>query len=274
MTEAPTTSSETWIDTHAHLDGDEFADDLDDVLRRAHAAGVNRIVCPAIGAASSRRVLELAASRPSLAATVGIHPNCIEDEPEDAWETVVELAETHRDRIVALGETGLDWYRPYTPRERQIDFFRRHLELGARLDLPVIIHCREADDTMLPLLQETMQRRPFRGIMHACAAPPSLVREYAALGLFISFAGPVTFTNKSCEPLRESARIVPEDQLLVETDSPYLTPMPHRGKIRRNEPGMVVHTGRFIASLRNTTAAALAAITTHNACRVFGWEMP
>ncbi|GAB6164034.1 TatD family hydrolase [Thermostilla marina] len=272
MPEVPTIPPETWIDTHAHLDGEEFADDLDDVLDRAREAGVVRVVCPAIGVGSSRRVLELADGRPQLAATVGIHPNCIEDEPEDAWQAIVELAETHRERIVALGETGLDWYRPYTPRERQIDFFRRHLELGARLDLPVIIHCREADDTMLPLLKETMQERPFRGIMHACAAPPELVREYAALGLFISFAGPVTFTNKSCEPLRASARVVPEDRLLVETDSPYLTPMPYRGKVRRNEPGMVVHTGRFLAELRGMSAGELAEITTRNACRVFGWK--
>lgn len=260
----------TWIDTHAHLDGDEFKEDLGGVLGRAAEAGVAQVVCPAITLASSLKTLALSASHAVVLPAVGIHPNCAGEAAADDWARIEALAQEQRDRIVALGETGLDWYRDHTPRSVQQDYFARHLRLAARLDRPVIVHCRDAEEDMLPMLREAMGQRPFLGVMHACAAGKDVVDEYVKLGLYVSFAGTVTFSNKSCEPIRQAARAVPRDRLLVETDSPYLTPQPFRGKLRRNEPAMVVHTGRYLAELRGVPEEELARQTTDNARHLFG----
>ena len=258
-----------YIDTHAHLDDERFDSDLDAVIARAADAGVERIVCPAITADSSRKVVDLARAHSSLYAAVGIQPNyCGEAAPGD-WDRVVALA---GDQVVAIGETGLDRHWDFTPMEVQQDYFDRHLRLAEELNLPVVIHCREAEEDVLPMLRETASRGPLRGVLHAFGGTRSLAEECLSLGLFVSFAGAVTYRNKKFESLREVAAVVPEDRLLIETDSPYLTPHPLRGKEKRNEPARIVHTAAFLAELRSTTVEALAATTTANARRLFRLE--
>ena len=258
------------IDTHAHLDLAEFDADRDAVLARAREAGIEAIVCSAIGAASSEAVVRLAGSVPGVFAAVGIQPNyCAEAGPDD-WDHVVALAGAPR--VVAVGETGLDRHWEFTPFNVQQDYFDRHLRLAQRRDLPLIIHCREAEADVLAMLREAALRRPLRGVLHAFSGDRSFAEACLDLGLYISFAGAVTYTNKKFAPLREAAAAIPGDRLLLETDSPYLVPHPLRGHEKRNEPARLVLTAQCLAQLRGQTPAELAAQTTANARRLFGLE--
>jgi TatD DNase family protein len=255
------------IDTHAHLDVPEFDADRDTVLARARQAGIGAIICPAIGAASSEAVVRLAASSPTVFAAVGIQPNyCAEAKPGD-WERIVALA--GEPRVVAIGETGLDRHWEFTPFAIQQDYFDRHLRLAQNCILPLIIHCREAEDDVLAMLREATSRGPLRGVLHAFSGDRAFARACLELGLYISFAGPVTYTNKKCVPLHEAAATIPGDRLLLETDSPYLVPHPLRGKEKRNQPAHLVLTARSLAELRGQTLEDLAVQTTANARRLF-----
>lgn len=259
----------TYFDTHAHLDDEQFDEDRDEVIARAGHAGVESVVCPAITADSSEKVVHLAGQHPSLYAAVGIQPNyCGEAAPGD-WRRVEDLAS--RPRVVAVGETGLDRHWDFTPFAVQQDYFARHLALAARLDLPVIVHCREAVSDVLPMLREAAAAsgRSLRGVLHAFSGDRGLAEECLALGLYVSFAGAVTYRNKKSEPLRLSTAAIPEDRILIETDSPYLVPHPLRGKQKRNEPAEIVHTAACLAEFRGTTVEAVAAQTTANARRLF-----
>jgi len=255
------------IDTHAHLDAQEFDADREAVIDRAVASGVEAMVCPAVSAESSRAVVELAAKHDRLYAAVGIQPNSCAEAAADDWEKVVSLA--RQPRVVAVGETGLDRYWDYTPFAVQQDYFDRHLRLAAECGLPVIIHCREAEGDLLPMLREAARRGPLRGVLHACSADAETAAQCLALGLYASFAGVVTYTNKKFDSLRAVAAGVPGDRMLVETDCPYQTPHPLRNKQPRNEPALVVHTARRLAEIRGLTLDALAALTAANARRVF-----
>ena len=174
-----------------------------------------------------------------------------------------------RPRVVAIGETGLDRYWDYSPIELQRDYFDRHLQLSQRLDLPIIIHCREAEKDLLPMLRTAVGRGTLRGVIHSFSGDTDFARACLEMGLYISFAGAVTYRNKKFGALREAARSIPDDRILIETDSPYLTPHPLRGKVKRNEPANVVHTAACLAELRGTELEPFAALTTANARRLF-----
>jgi TatD DNase family protein len=260
----------SFVDTHAHIDLAEFDADRGGVLGRAREAGIGAIVCPAVGAASSEAVVRLAASSPGVFAAVGIQPNyCAEAKPDD-WDRVVALAgEPH---VVAIGETGLDRHWDFTPFAIQQEYFDRHLRLAQERGLPLVIHCREAESDVLAMLRDAIGRGPLQGVLHAFSGDRSFGEACVDLGLYISFAGAVTYTNKKFAPLREAAAAIPGDRLLLETDSPYLVPHPLRGKEKRNEPARLVLTAQCLAQLRGQTLADLVAQTTANAYRLFGLQ--
>ncbi len=256
----------SYFDTHAHLDQDDFDADRAEVIARARAAGVEGILCVAVSAAASQAVLKLA-EKFDLAAAVGIHPNSAAEAAPNDWDNVVSCVANPR--VVALGETGLDRYWDYTPLPIQQEYLDRHLRLAQERDLPVILHCRDAAEDLLPMLREAVARGPLRGIIHAFSGDAAMAAECVGLGFHISFAGNVTYTNKKFEALRDAAKSVPDDRLLIETDSPYLVPQIFRGKQRRNEPANVVHTAAMLAELRGVPAEQIAALTTANARRLF-----
>jgi len=246
------------FDTHAHLDQSEFEADRGEVIARAKSAGVATIVCPAVSAESSRVILQLAEEHDFYAA-VGIHPNSTAEAATDDWERIVALAD--RNRVVAVGETGLDRYWDYAPIELQRQYLERHFHLAREKGLPIILHCREAQADLLPILRAAATEGPIRGIMHAFSGDADFAHECLAAGLHISFAGNVTHSNKKFDSLRAVAKNIPSDRLLVETDSPYLVPQVFRGRIKRNEPANIVQTAVFLADLRGVSFEELAIAT-------------
>jgi len=256
------------IDTHAHLDDESFSGDLPEVLQRAAEAGMEAIVCPGIGADSSEAVARLAGDHAILHAAVGIQPNYAAETAEGDWQRIVALVDAGS--AVALGETGLDRYWDFAPFDVQQDYFDRHLQLAQKRDLPVIVHCREAESETLAMLRQAVARGLLRGVIHAFSGDRAFAEVCLDLGMHISFAGLVTYTNKKFDPLREAAKIVPPDRLLIETDSPYLVPHPLRGKQKRNEPALLRQTAECLAELRGVAARELAAQATLNARALFG----
>jgi len=253
------------IDTHAHLDDERFAADMPDVIRRAKDAGLARIVVVATTLASSRACIELAARFPMLAPSAGIHPNHFAEASPGDWDEIARMVRERR--VVAIGETGLDRHWDYTPFERQEENFARHLELSRETRLPLIIHSRDCDDNMLRMLRDEFEQHgPLRGVMHSFASRAPMAEACRAMGLDISFAGMLTYKNAA--DLRAVAATIPADRVMVETDSPYLSPVPLRGK--RNEPAHVVHTAQCLADVRGVPLQTLADQTTANARRLFG----
>ena len=256
----------TLIDTHAHLDDERFAADFADVLARARSAGVVQIVTVATTGPGTGRTLQLANTHAMLFASAGIHPNNAAQAAPGDWDTVKRLVT--EPRVVGVGETGLDRHWDDTPFPMQQDYFARHLALSRATGKPLIIHCREAEADILAMLREDFDRHgPLHGVMHSFSGDASLAEATLAMGLYISFAGMVTYKN--AENLRVIAKTIPADRLLVETDSPYLTPMPHRGKVQRNEPAHVAHTAECIANVRGVSLGELGQQTTANARRLF-----
>ena len=252
------------IDTHAHLDQDEFAEDREAMIRRADEAGISHVIAIGIGAQSSQRCLELAEGSVRISAAVGIQPNYCSEAAEGDWDRIVALAENRE--VVAIGETGLDRHWDFTPLPLQQDYFDRHLRLAAERDLPIVIHTRKSEEDVLCMLREARKRGPLRGVMHSFAGSQETASECLELGLHISFAGMVTF-KKSAE-LRTVAQSVPDERILIETDSPYLAPHPLRGK--RNEPAYLVHTARCLAEERGVEFEDFCRITSDNAGQLFG----
>jgi len=251
------------VDSHAHLDDPKLGDDLAAVLGRARDAGIIQVVAIGTTAEDSARTLEIAGRYTGVFASVGIHPNSAAEALAGDWERVTALA--GRPGVVAIGETGLDRYWNFTPFERQQEWFDRHLELARRHDLPVVVHCRDCLSEIIDQL--TALRRPVRGVLHSFTGTWDEARTLLDLGLDLSFAGMITFANKGLDALREVVARVPLDRVLVETDSPYLSPHPHRGQ--RNEPARVVFTAARIAEVRGITLTELARETTANASRLF-----
>jgi TatD DNase family protein len=254
------------IDSHAHLDFEDYAGDVEGVAARARAAGLERIVCVGLWRRPGDfgNALELAARDPAFfSATIGVHPHEAARVPEADWATVEALA---RDpRIVAIGETGLDFHYDHSPRADQETAFRRSLRIAHAAGKPAVIHVREADETCARVLRE--EGVPAAGgVIHCFTGDVPAARAYLALGLYISVAGIVTF--KTAEAIRDAVRIVPRDRLLVETDSPFLAPIPYRGK--RNEPAYVVKTAEKVAELWGATVDEVARATTENVKRLFG----
>ncbi len=259
------------IDTHAHLEGAVFAADLAQVLERARAAGVGQVVTIATTAQTSWKEIELAAKHSMLFATVGIQPNHVAEAGPGDWDEVVRLVA--QPKVVALGETGLDRHWSHTPFPEQEDYFARHLELARKHELPVVIHCREAEAEVVRMLREDFKRHgPVRGVMHSFTGDLETAEACLEMGLLLSFAGMVTYKN--ADSLRQVAGRVPLDRLRVETDSPYLAPVPLRGKVKRNEPGHVVHTADCLARIRQVSLDALAQQTTHNTRTLFRLPEP
>ena len=252
------------FDTHAHLDQPEFDDDRPMVIERAVEAGVAQILAVGTTADSSQSCLDLAAKYPQVVrAAVGIQPNyCAQAAPGD-WQRIVELA--GQPGVVALGETGLDRHWDYSPFDVQQDYFDRHLRLSQERGLPFIVHTRESDGDVLAMLREARCRGPLAGVMHSFTGSAETVRECVALGLYISFAGMVTFKNAA--ELRAVAQTVSDDRILIETDSTYLSPHPLRG--RRNEPAHLMHTAECLARERGVPPAEFIRQTDANARRLF-----
>jgi len=254
-----------FFDTHAHLDDEQLAGDVAGVIARAAAAGVSSILAVGTTAQSSRNCGELTQQHAGVWSSAGIHPNHAAEAQGADWDEIVRLAQ--ESRVVALGETGLDLYWKDTPLPLQQDYFDRHIRLSQAIGKPLVIHQRESAAEILAMLREARQRGPLAGVMHSFTATRDEAQEFLDLGLYISFAGMVTF--KKSDDLRAIAAAVPAERILVETDAPYLSPEPFRGR-RPNEPARVVHTATCVAQIRGVTLEEFARQTTANARALFG----
>ena len=254
-----------FFDTHCHLDDPQFDEIRAEAVDRAVRAGVTTMLTVGTTVTASRKCIALACQHENVLAAVGIQPNyCAEAEPGD-WDSILALAS--EPKVVALGETGLDRYWDHAPLELQRDYFDRHLRLSQSSGLPFIVHMRDCEEDILVMLREAHARGPLSGVMHSFTGSAATAGECLELGLYLSFAGMVTY-KKSIE-LRDIAAKVPDDRILIETDAPYLSPHPHRGQ-RPNEPALVVHTAACLAEARGIGLDLFAEQTTANARRLFG----
>lgn len=247
------------IDSHCHLDGDRFDQDRDAVITRARAAGVEWMVAIGTGEGPPdlKAGLRLADAYPFMFATVGVHPHDAAKATAETWTELIAL--TAYPKCVAVGEIGLDYHYDFSPRDIQRQAFVRQMEIARDAAKPIVIHTREAWDDTVNLIREHWPARGG-GIFHCFSGGPDEARQALDLGFHISFSGIVTFPKAT--DIQEAARLVPDDRILVETDAPYLAPIPYRGK--RNEPAYVVETARYLAQLRGVSFEALAARTTEN----------
>ncbi|MFL6466863.1 MAG: TatD family hydrolase [Pyrinomonadaceae bacterium] len=254
------------IDSHCHIDGEAFNGDRDEVVARAREAGIVAMLTIGTGDPHSddfRKAVDVAERYENVFASVGVHPHDAKLYDDRAEAHLIELANS--EKVIAWGEIGLDFYYDHSPRDVQREVFRRQIRTAHELDLPIIIHSRDADDETVKILTEECSWDGFRGIMHCFGGTPEMALALMPLGFLISFAGNVTF--KKAENLREAALTVPLDKILVETDCPFLTPEPFRGK--RNEPAFVVHTAKFLANLKGISAESFAEQTTANFLKFF-----
>lgn len=254
------------IDSHAHIDGPEYDADREEVLARAQAAGVGVILTVGTGephAQTLPRAVALAQQHPQVYAAAGVHPHDAKAYDQSTEELLHELMQ--QPKVLAWGEIGLDYYYDHTPRQQQREVFARQLQQAAQCGKPVIIHTREADADTLAILREAAQTGPLRGVMHCFGGGRELLEGALALDFYISWAGNITF--KKATHLREMAQLVPLTRLLVETDCPYLTPVPYRGK--RNEPCRVKDTAHYLAQLRGLPETLLETTVQANFERLF-----
>ena len=251
------------VDHHCHLDFPQFAEDLDQIIGRAHAAGVGVMVTISTRIRQQARLIEIAEAHPTVFCSVGTHPHYADEELDISVEEIVALAE--HPKVVAIGEAGLDYHYQKSSREGQADGFRRHIEAARRTGLPLEIHARDADEDTLAILEEAHEAGPFPAILHCYTGGEKLAVRAVELGLYVSFTGVVTFKNS--DALRAIAGLVPLERILVETDAPYLAPVPFRGKT--NEPAYVRHTAEVLAGVKGVEGEAFAEATTENFFRLF-----
>lgn len=251
------------IDSHCHLDFPDFQSEIDQVVARAAAAGVSRMVTISTRVDRFSGYAALAERYDNVFCTVGTHPHNAADEPDVTEAQLVALSA--HPRCVAIGEAGLDFHYDKSPRDQQERSFRIHIAAARTTGLPIVIHARAADERMIAVLEDEMGKGAFAGVLHCFSSGAELARRGVELGLHVSFSGILTFRNSG--DLRAIAAQVPADRLLVETDAPYLAPVPHRGK--RNEPAFTVETARVLAEVRGMGLTELAALTTRNAERLF-----
>jgi len=251
------------FDSHCHLEDERFQEDRAEVMARMQDAGVNRCILAGSDMDSSERIVKLAREHANVYGVVGVHPHEAKTWTDECETRITEWVK--QERIVGVGEIGLDYYYDLSPREVQQEVFVKQLLLAKRLGMPVCFHIRDAHGDILSLLRAHRSELPS-GVVHCCSASLESAREYLDMGYYISFAGPITFKNAN--KLLDVARFVPEDRILVETDSPYLAPVPMRG--RRNEPAYVQYVAQKIAELRGISAEEMATIATRNTCRLFG----
>jgi TatD DNase family protein len=252
------------IDSHCHLDFPDFAAELDAVVARAHAAGIERMVTISTRVTRHREVLAIAERFPAVFCSVGTHPHHAHEELDVSTADLV--ARTHHAKVVAIGEAGLDYHYDNSPRDAQKQGFRSHIAAARETGLPLVIHSREADDDTARILEEETGKGAFPAVLHCFTGGPDLARRAMALGLFISFTGILTFKNS--DSLRAIAANLPADRIMIETDAPYLAPGRYRGK--RNEPAFVVETANVLAEARGVSFDEVARQTTANFFRLFG----
>ncbi|HEY4000576.1 MAG TPA: TatD family hydrolase [Candidatus Xenobia bacterium] len=250
------------FDSHTHIDSDDFDADRDEVIQRARQAGVKLMVDPGCDVASSERAVSLSGSVSEVYAAVGIHPHSAKAADDAAFDHLRTLYSAPK--VVAVGETGLDYHYDFSPREQQRASLERHIELSHETRLPLILHCRNAEDDLIAMLRRLDGAR-HGGVVHCFTGPWEHARTLLDMGFYIGITGIVTF--KKATEVHETAVNVPLDRLLVETDAPYLAPLPHRGK--RNEPAYVLHTVQQIASLRGASGEVISQAVTQNARRLF-----
>jgi len=251
------------VDSHCHLDFPEFAAELDAVVDRARQAGVRRMVTICTKVSQFDKVLAVAERFDDVVCTVGVHPHEAAAEPDADTRRLVDIA--RHPKVVGIGESGLDYYYEHSPRDRQQASFRSHIAAARETGLPLVVHTRDADDDMAAMLGAEMAKGRFSGVLHCFSSSRQLAEKAVDLGLYISLSGIVTF--KKADELRDTARAVPLDRLLVETDAPYLAPIPMRGK--RNEPAFVAHTAAKVAELRGMDPQAFHRQTGENFFRLF-----
>ena len=251
------------VDSHCHLDFPEYADQLDTVVARAAAAGVG--VCLSIGTELQRfpGVRAVAEKFPNVWCSVGVHPHEAKKELLD--DEAALIREAAHPKVVGIGETGLDYYYEHSPRLPQQSNFRSHIAAARQTGLPVIVHTRDADDDTIAILRDEMAKGVFTGLIHCFTGTQALADAALEMGLSISVSGIATFKNSGA--LRDVIKSVPLERLLVETDAPFLAPVPHRGKT--NEPAFVVHTANMLAELKGVMPEELAKVTTENFFRLF-----
>lgn len=255
------------VDSHCHLDFPDFAEERAAVVARALAAGVGRMVTISTRVKRFTQILEIAESFESVYCSVGTHPHNAAEELDVTPAELVRLSE--HPKVVAIGEAGLDYFYDKSPRDAQALGFRNHIAAARETGLPLVIHARQADDDMAAILEEESGKGAFPFILHCFSSGRRLAEVGVGLGGYVSFSGILTFRNS--EELRRIAADVPRERLLVETDAPYLAPVPHRGK--RNEPAYVAETARVLAETIGVSAEEIAAITTDNFFRLFS-KMP
>lgn len=251
------------VDSHCHLDFPDFAGETDALIARAAAADVRLMVTIGTRVRDFAKVRDIAEAHPQVFCTVGTHPHEAEKEANVAVEQLVKLAD--HPKVVGIGEAGLDYFYDSSPRDVQVEVFRRHIAAARVTGLPLCIHSRDADADMAAILEEESAKGAFPILLHCFSSGRELMERATALGAFLSFSGILTF--KRSDDLRAIARDVPDDRLLVETDAPYLAPLPWRGK--RNEPAYVAHTTKVLAEVKGVTPGEMAAMTTANFARLF-----
>ncbi|MBP1875815.1 TatD DNase family protein [Ensifer adhaerens] len=255
------------IDTHCHLDFPDFEAERDAIIGRARAAGVGQMITISTRVKRFDTILAIAEAYPNVFCSVGTHPHNADEELDITADDLVRLSA--HPKVVAIGEAGLDYFYDNAPRDAQVEGLRRHIAAARETGLPLVIHSRSADDDMAAILTEEAEKGAFPFLLHCFSSGPELARIGVELGGYVSFSGILTFPKS--EELREIAKTVPHDRMIVETDAPYLAPKPFRGK--RNEPAYVAHTAEVLADTIGVSKDEVAALTTENAFRIFS-KMP
>jgi TatD DNase family protein len=251
------------VDSHCHLDFPDFAPELDSVVARADAAGVRHMVTISTRVKRHDQVLAIAERYPNVTCSVGTHPHHAHEELDITADDLI--ARTKHPKVVAIGEAGLDYHYDNSPRDAQAHGFRTHIAAARATQLPLVIHAREADDDTARILEDEMGKGPFPAVLHCYTGGPDLARRALALGCHIGFTGIVTFKNSAA--LREIAKAVPADRFLIETDAPYLAPLPYRGK--RNEPAYVVKVAEVLGEVRGVSSDEICRQTSENFFKLF-----
>ncbi|GAB5489820.1 MAG: TatD family hydrolase [Phototrophicaceae bacterium] len=258
----------TLIDTHCHLNFERYDADRDDIVQKAIDNGVTRIIIPAVDIESAEQALALSEQYEGVFVAVGVHPNSTADFDADDLAKIEALS--HHEKVISIGEIGIDYHWDKSPKAKQRESFEAQLELASQRELPVIIHNREASEDVMDVLEqwvknlpESLKERP--GVLHSFSAPPEIAERALAIGFYLGFTGPITFKN--AEDLRRVVRTVPLHRILVETDGPFLTPHPYRGK--RNKPEYIPLIADRLAGLHNLSLEDMARQTTENAIRLF-----
>jgi TatD DNase family protein len=251
------------VDSHCHLDFPDFDDDRADVIRRARDAGVGRMVTISTRVNQLGRLLAIVEANDDVFCSVGTHPHNAADEPDVTTDELIKL--TEHPKVVAIGEAGLDYHYDNSPRDAQATGFRRHIAAARETGLPLVIHARDADDDIAAILRDETEKGPFPAILHCFSSGRELAMTGVELGHYVSFSGIVTF--KKTDELKSIAAEIPDDRILIETDAPFLAPVPHRGS--RNEPAYVAETAKVLGEVRGVTAEMIAGQTTENFFRLF-----